>query len=378
MRLKVSLFNYMHYNLPVSIRLSQHAGFGLSSNKSSETFFCVDPKDSVVHEYVLLPQNLGEVNISVMAEIDLKNPQAKICGPEPPHYIRDEITKPILVKPEGFPVELTRSSFLCPKDFSDDVSLTWDLDLPTGEGSERMVDGSARAFVSVIGDVLGPALDNLEHLVRLPMGCGEQNMILFVPNVHAINYLDAMNRHAGTDMRAKALRNMMKGYQRQLNYRHPDGSYSAFGPTDEESGTDGGSMWLTAFVVKSFAQARSLITVDERDLKLSVKWIVRRQLENGCFPVVGQVFHKDMKGGLREEDGSSSALTAYVLVALLESGVPLSAALVNNALYCLEKASQPNNLVRIRITIILTMQLFQRMLWLYLNILEQTRVYVNF
>ena len=84
--------------------------------------------------------------------------------------------------------------------------------------------------------------------------------------------------------------NCCVGYQRELNYRHPDGSYSAFGASDES-----GSMWLTAFVVKSFAQARSMIQIDERDLKLSVKWIVRRQLENGCFPVVGQVFHKDMK-----------------------------------------------------------------------------------
>jgi prenyltransferase beta subunit len=89
--------------------------------------------------------------------------------------------------------------------------------------------------------------------------------------------------------------NMCTGYERELNYRHPDGSYSAFGAADEAGS---GSMWLTAFVVKSFAQARSMIQIDERDLKLSVKWIVRRQLENGCFPVVGQVFHKDMKVGL--------------------------------------------------------------------------------
>lgn len=93
-------------------------------------------------------------------------------------------------------------------------------------------------------------------------------------------------------MNLKILRKIFLGYQRELNYRHPDGSYSAFGAVDE-SGS--GSMWLTAFVVKSFAQARSLIPIDERDLKMSVKWIVRRQLENGCFPVVGQVFHKDMK-----------------------------------------------------------------------------------
>lgn len=80
------------------------------------------------------------------------------------------------------------------------------------------------------------------------------------------------------------------GYQRELNYRHTDGSYSAFGNVDNE-----GSMWLTAFVVKSFAQAQSHIFVDEDDLKVSMRWITKKQLENGCFPLVGKVFHKDMK-----------------------------------------------------------------------------------
>ena len=60
------------------------------------------------------------------------------------------------------------------------------------------------------------------------------------------------------------------------------------------------------------------------------------------------------KGGLREEDGSSSALTAYVLISLLESGVPLSASLVNNALYCLEKASTSDHFADNPYTAVLT------------------------
>ncbi|XP_023246996.1 murinoglobulin-2-like [Copidosoma floridanum] len=332
LHLKVQLFNYMHHPLPVAIRLLKHDGLDLapSGNQSSVAKFCVPSKDSVVNEFLLLPRDLGELNISVSAEVD--SSAFHDCGPKDIPYTRDDIVKPVLVKAEGFPIEVSQSAFLCPKDFSDDSSVVWDLELP--KSGEHVVEGSVRAHVSLIGDVLGPALDNLDQLVRLPMGCGEQNMILFVPNIHAIAYLDAISRHEASEIRAKALNNMRKGYQRELNYRHPDGSYSAFGPTDEGSS---GSMWLTAFVVKSFAQARGMIQIDERDLKSS--WIVRRQLENGCFPVVGQVFHKDMKGGLREE--GSSALTAYVLISLLESGVPLSTSntLVNNALYCLEKAS---------------------------------------
>jgi hypothetical protein len=49
----------------------------------------------------------------------------------------------------------------------------------------------------------------------------------------------------------RATSNMKMGYQRELTYRHADGSFSAFGPSDGS-----GSTWLTAFVLKVFAQVR--------------------------------------------------------------------------------------------------------------------------
>lgn len=39
------------------------------------------------------------------------------------------------------------------------------------------VPGSRKARVDVIGDIMGPVLANLEGLVRMPYGCGEQNMV---------------------------------------------------------------------------------------------------------------------------------------------------------------------------------------------------------
>lgn len=106
------------------------------------------------------------------------------------------------------------------------------------------------------------------------------------------------------------------GYQRELTYRHEDGSYSAFGESDEE-----GSMWLTAFVVKSFAQARSFIYIDKDDLDKSLSWFKSKQLENGCFPQVGKVLHKAMKGGLANGENPTASLTAYVLTTMLSAGI---------------------------------------------------------
>lgn len=36
---------------------------------------------------------------------------------------------------------------------------------------------------------MGPTLNNLDNLLRLPFGCGEQNMIHFAPNVFVLKYL---------------------------------------------------------------------------------------------------------------------------------------------------------------------------------------------
>ena len=36
---------------------------------------------------------------------------------------------------------------------------------------------------------MGPVLAHLDGLVRMPYGCGEQNMLNFVPNIVVMNYL---------------------------------------------------------------------------------------------------------------------------------------------------------------------------------------------
>ena len=52
-----------------------------------------------------------------------------------------------------------------------------------------MVKGSARAWIAVTGDIMAPALANLDKLVTTPYGCGEQNMISVVPNIYLLEYL---------------------------------------------------------------------------------------------------------------------------------------------------------------------------------------------
>nr|MDA8188899.1 hypothetical protein [Dehalococcoidales bacterium] len=86
---------------------------------------------------------------------------------------------------------------------------------------------------------------------------------------------------------------------------------SAFGQQDKD-----GSLWLTAFVLKTFAQAKDLIYVDDSVLQAARSWIVKNQRTDGSFEPVGFIAHKELLGGLK----GNTALTAYVAIALKEAG----------------------------------------------------------
>jgi CD109 antigen len=177
---------------------------------------------------------------------------------------------------------------------------------------EDAVPGSVSARVTVIGDILGPTLEGLERLVRVPCGCGEQNMITLAPNVYVARYLQAVDR-LSPELRGRLENNLLVGFQRELTYMLRDGSFSAFGESDGE-----GSMWLTAFVLQVFAEIEQtqLIVVDGDVLIRAANWITSQQSRDGSFPSRGMVIHKEMQGGLV---GAASSLTAFVLSALLEA-----------------------------------------------------------
>lgn len=39
------------------------------------------------------------------------------------------------------------------------------------------------------GDILGRAMKNLDGLLKMPYGCGEQNIALLAPNIYILQYL---------------------------------------------------------------------------------------------------------------------------------------------------------------------------------------------
>ncbi|KAK5647506.1 hypothetical protein RI129_002398 [Pyrocoelia pectoralis] len=327
LHLEVILFNYLNFSLPVRVMLGFSDGLILPNNSEEwSQVHCISAQESKTIRFTLQGLTFGKASINVLAEVESSYPGE--CGPEVIINRRDMIVKEVFVEPEGYPVTTTKSVILCTNDTVQMNNVTWLLELP-GD----MIENSAKAKVIINGDLLGPTIHNLEKLLIVPTGCGEQIMATLAPNLFILQYLKATGGLTPS-LQQRARRNLKIGYQRILDYVHNDGSFSAFGYHDQT-----GSMFLTAFVVKVLQQSKDYIYIDQNVINNAVRWIINNQLENGCFATISHVFH-DMGGTLTEN--STAALTSYVIISLLESGIEVNEKVKTNAKYCIRGHFSPD------------------------------------
>ncbi|KAA8582937.1 hypothetical protein FQN60_015483 [Etheostoma spectabile] len=187
----------------------------------------------------------------------------------------DFIRRMVLVKAEGLEQSFSASLlFEHPPSgnsfSSQDVTFSFPADV---------VEGSERASVAVVGDILGPSISGLGSLIQMPYGCGEQNMINFAPNIYVLQYLSAVGQ-TDTETTERATGYMRNGYEQEL---------------------------LSAFVLRCFLQARPFISIDDQVLQGAAAWLGDRQEADGRYMEPGRVIHTELQGGL---DGPVS-LTAY-------------------------------------------------------------------
>ena len=280
---QVALYNYLDTAQEFFVELGESQGFTMLGEGAKTV--TVEPNEVGGVDFHVRLTELGSLPIKVTARS---------------RESADAVIETMLVEPEGVGHEVVENAILS-------AGEGMEIDIAPPEGA---IPGSDRTYVTLTGSYVAQTLDGLENLLQMPYGCGEQNMILFAPNIYVARYLEASGQ-LKPEVMARAEHLMTTGYQRELTYRRDDGSFSAFGQSDAE-----GSLWLTAFVLKSFAQADGLIYIDEAVMRDARDWIRRHQRADGSFEPVGFLHHQELLGGLR----GNTALTAYVAVALLEAG----------------------------------------------------------
>ncbi len=279
---QVQVYNYLDIPQTVHIGIKDADWFKLTGD--AETEVEVEANSVSYVSFTISPVEVGVHTIELTGQTTQR---------------ADGVKKTLIVEPEGVTREIIDNGVL------GEGSLVLDSSIPEG-----VVDDSGQVMVTFTPSIVAQSINGVDDLLGMPYGCGEQNMMLFSTDVEVLRYLKATQQDDPATF-AKALTYIKTGYQRQLTFRHDDGSFSAFGESDEQ-----GSLWLTAFVLSQFSGARDVTTIDESILQDASRWIKYHQQDDGSWESVGFVIHEDMMGGL----SGTYALTAFTTLALEEYG----------------------------------------------------------
>jgi CD109 antigen len=279
---RIQIYNYLDQAQTVQVDLRTADWFKLLDIASQQVK--VDANSVASASFLIEPTKLG----SNALEVTLRSAQRA-----------DAVRKEVLVEPQGTKRELITNGLIRSGD-----SLRLDANMPA-----NIVPDSGKLLLNITPSLVAQSMNGVDDLLQMPYGCGEQNMIFFAPDVEVLRYLDATSQLT-PEVRAKAEHFITCGYQRELTFRHADGSFSAFGESDGQPG----SLWLTAFVLDCFSGAREITTVDDTILAAAAQWIASKQKADGSWDPVGFVIHSDMTGGVQ----GNFTLSAFVTIALAD------------------------------------------------------------
>ncbi|XP_064116353.1 pregnancy zone protein-like [Macrobrachium nipponense] len=284
----VSVFNYLNESLPVTVKLLPSAEY---TSPTYSTRTCVSGSGKEVVQFLVVPLEAGDVNLTFSASIDTANGS---CGGTVDVERSDTVIRPLKVKFEGITKASTHGHYLC----GNDSAFTWSVESYPGT-----VNGSDKIYISTSADLLGPTLENLGNLIRMPYGCGEQNMLNFAPNIYVMQYL-ASSGQLTPSVEAQLL-NYMKTDILNLRLRihfqgGVDGSAASLAP-------------LTAYVLISLLEGN--LTVDPQVIANAVACITTATTSNSTYIKALTAYALSLAG-----DSSAAAMLISDVYNSLSSG----------------------------------------------------------
>lgn len=327
--IRVTVFNYQTTSIEATVVLHGspdykfvHVGengivrsYNPTTSFGEHQFFIyLDAQGSTIVYLPIVPQRLGDIQVTVHG--------ATLLG-------TDTITRNIHVEADGVPQYRHQSILL---DLSNrayvfqymHVNVT-ETPVITYEADRYYVFGSNRARISVVGDVVGPIFPtmpvNATSLIDMPMDSAEQNMFSFAANFYTVMYMRLINQRNRTTEK-NAFHHMNIGYQRQLSFMMPDGSFSLF---RSDWNTSASSVWLTSYCARMFTEAsfyewENYLYIDPLIIQKAVRYVLRHQTQEGAFYEVTWSPDRKMNGTLNVLDDHikyrNISLTAHVLITL--------------------------------------------------------------
>ncbi|XP_018528014.1 complement C3 isoform X2 [Lates calcarifer] len=303
--IKAVIHNYDYEDLHVRVILMKTEGMcsiAFKSRHMQEVTLAVG--SSVAVPYTIVPLVVGKLPLEVMVIA------RDMMG-------RDRIQKSLWVVMDGVQKKEVRSVVLNPSA----AGGTQTIHLAPCPLESVVPNSVPETFINIRGNVLADSIDNsisddsLASLIQMPGGCVEQNLARITLPLIATLYLDRTNswEKVGVQRKVEAIQYIRRGYENQLAYRKSDGSYPPYR-------NQGSSTWITAYTVKVFSMAYSIISIDEQQVCDPLRYLVKNthQFPPGKFIEDTLVYDTTLTGGLRGDDPEIT-LTAFVLIALGEA-----------------------------------------------------------
>ncbi len=207
----------------------------------------------------------------------------------------DKVTRPLMVRPLGFPQLIARGGLLVP-----DGQVNHEVVVPA-----TLVPGSLEAKIVVYPTPLASLTNALAALIQEPCGCFEQTSSTVYPLVMAQQYFMS---HQGVDpaLIEKSGLILETGYQRLRGFESPSGGFEWFGG-------DPGHDALTAYGLMEFTDMEKVRFVDPVMLERTRKWLVAQRDGNGGYVRKTHTLHTWV--------ADPECANTYNTWALLESGV---------------------------------------------------------
>ncbi|XP_077112077.1 ovostatin-like [Ranitomeya variabilis] len=323
-----SVSNYLDQCVKVYVHLWDCNDY-TATVQEGEQDTCICTGKKAYYRWNINAKILGVTNFTITAQTTYIS---QTCGGENnishPVY-EDTVSQSIIIEPEGIQKEATSSHLICLQGNSyQNYNIQLKLFPPPG-----MVPDSALAFLTVVGNIVCLPLQNLQNLVQMPFGCGEQNLARIAPIPFILHYLRIT--HQLTDVfLQRGIQSMNIGYARQLKYRLWSGAYSLFSGVNMEPNS-----WLTVNVFKTFAECKKYIYIDDTIQQQTLIWLSNlQQLDSGCFRPIG-----DPVMTWREVSDNDVTYTAIFSIACLESNYSLGITLLSGALTCLQNVVDTNH-----------------------------------
>lgn len=206
----------------------------------------------------------------------------------------DKVTRPLNVKPLGFPIEVAFGGTLAPGSI-----VRHELTIP-----ESVIPYSVQVQARVMPTPLASMTSALERLIQEPYGCFEQTSSSTYPLVMAQQYFQT---HTGVDPSLIERSNAMlaKGYERLTGYECTQHGYEWFGQ-------DPGHEALTAFGLLEFSDMAKVYPVDQKMIERTRTWLLAQRDGQGGFKRERRALHTWL--------ADAELSNAYITWALLEAG----------------------------------------------------------